>query len=350
MKIGVIVRGEDRGLGIQTWEAWRHLDPAETLLVEMGELARGFECHADRYPGAYRVSFDGHRFDNIGTVKNFLKRVDVVYTAETVYDWRLCEWARHLGTAVVIQTNPELHRTVRERDGHEPTMWWNPTDWHMDLLRQPAWTEAPVEEVPMPVAVERFPMTITATPRPIRVLFVIGHAAINDRNGASIIQRTLRRLDPDLSTWRIQGQDDHIFKIPDGVQTYVEVNGPVEHYPDLYADADVLVMPRRYGGLCLPVQEACASGLAIVMSDCSPNERWPIIPILTERPTKLNRRGIQMRHPNFVDLVMTIERLAAAPGEVDAAKLAAVEWARDNSWEALLPTWRRVLAEAVALA
>lgn len=343
MRIGLVARGENRGLGLQTWEAFRHLNPTATLLVDMGELARGFPSFPERFPGATRVRFDGHRFSDTDLVRDWLTTVDVVYTAETAYQWAMCKWARQAGVATVVHTNPELHRTVEDRDGHEPSMWWNPTGWHMDLLTDAGWTRAPVVEVPMPVATERFRQREPADR--VRFLHVLGHVASADRNGSSIVARALRRVRAG-QTWTVRAQLPGVFREPANVTADLTVAGPVDNYWDLYNDADVLVMPRRYGGLCLPVQEAMAAGLAVVMSDCAPNRRWPIVPLLAERPSKLNRRGIIVHAPNFVDLVQITDRLETNPGEVDDWSARSLRWAAENSWDALLPVWVDALTNA----
>ena len=48
MRVGVVARGENRGLGIQSWETARALD-ARALVVDMGELARGFPSDPGRF-------------------------------------------------------------------------------------------------------------------------------------------------------------------------------------------------------------------------------------------------------------------------------------------------------------
>ena len=45
---------------------------------------------------------------------------------------------------------------------------------------------------------------------------------------------------------------------------------------DLYKNFDALILPRRYGGLCLPMNEALMSGLPVIMTDISPN--YDILP------------------------------------------------------------------------
>jgi hypothetical protein len=41
---------------------------------------------------------------------------------------------------------------------------------------------------------------------------------------------------------------------------------------DPYADFDALILPRRYSGLCLPMNDALMSGLPVIMTDCAPND------------------------------------------------------------------------------
>ena len=40
----------------------------------------------------------------------------------------------------------------------------------------------------------------------------------------------------------------------------------------LYAGFDPLILPRRYGGLCLPMNEALRSGLPVIMFNVSPSD------------------------------------------------------------------------------
>jgi glycosyltransferase involved in cell wall biosynthesis len=48
-----------------------------------------------------------------------------------------------------------------------------------------------------------------------------------------------------------------------------------EEQQTLYEGFDALIMPRRYGGLCLPMNEALTSGLPVIMSDTSQQRRSP---------------------------------------------------------------------------
>ena len=51
----------------------------------------------------------------------------------------------------------------------------------------------------------------------------------------------------------------------------LEVIYDTPNYLDMYKDGDVLALPRKYGGLCLPMQEALAHGIPVIMPDIEPN-------------------------------------------------------------------------------
>lgn len=184
MKLGVIARADDRGLGVQTWEVVRNMDPDRVLVVrEPGSEQQGFEPHLDRFPGATVVT------DHVGVlpegiVRDWLDGLDVVYTAETLYDERFVGWADAMGVATVIHTNPEFHRPSRTA----PTRWWSATDWRLGHLPDS------LRVVPMPVPLDRW---LRHADPVSRVLHVRGRAATRDRNGTDTVLELAKAL-PDV--------------------------------------------------------------------------------------------------------------------------------------------------------
>ena len=340
VKVGLLARSEDRGLGLQSWEFFRHMHPDRTLHVDMGELARGFPSHPERFPGATNVRFEGGQFDRT-TIRNWLDGLDVVVSCETFYDWRMVDWARDMGVATVCQVNPEFYKHDIERASH-PTAWWAPSPWLIDRL--PDTTRL----VPVPVAAERFPMTIPERTDRLRVLHIAGHRAANDRNGTLQLLTALRAVSEPMLV-RLLSQDSRLprNRPRHGVEVVNEAGGR-ENYWDLYDDADVLVLPRRYGGLCLPVQEAMASGLAVVMTDCPPNDWWPTIrtraPIRGTMNTGLGKLPMHAAEPR--DLARMLSRLAAEPEFVTDYQARSLGWAETHSWDALRPLYETELARA----
>lgn len=354
MKVGLIARSEDRGLGLQTWELYRNLRPDVTTVIDMGAAAGGFPMHLERYgirPGRYEPGVGvakirhGRLADSgdVHIIRHMLEQCDVVYTAETFYDDRVPVWAAELDCRVVVHINPEFHRGT-DFDGAEAVRWWAPTSWRIDQL--PEGTRV----VPVPVAGDRFTLEPTAPAEgPLRVLHVIGHRAGNDRNGTLGLLRALRNVKAPLSV--TLATQDAAAPLPQGLPGHVALNrlvGGVVDYWDLYRDHDVLVMPRRYGGLCLPVQEAMAAGLAVVMSDTSPNGEWPVMLVPTSHRQDLQTPGGWLRCADVsaLGLAGRLTMLALDWKQVLAMKQASVGWARAHTWEQLGDVYRDELAAA----
>ena len=329
----MLARSENRGLGIQGWEFYRHVKPDRTLLVDMGELARGFDLFPERFPDATVAEFRDGMFDE-ALVRGWLEGLDVVFTAETFYDWRMIDWARSMGVATVVQVNPEFYRHAVD-ELPEPTVWWAPSPWRMNHLPDTA------RLVGVPIAGDRFPMRIPERDGPVRFLHVAGHRAAGDRNGTLQLLQALRVLRQPM-TVRLLTQDPKLPRLRPQRAVVVETETRGRpNYWDLYSDADMLVMPRRYGGLCLPVQEAMACGLGVVMTDTSPNDWWPTIRVRGGNRGVLNTGTgpVRMFAATPRALGETLDRLAKNPAEVLTSQQAGLEWAEAHTWDAMLPQY-----------
>jgi hypothetical protein len=79
-----------------------------------------------------------------------------------------------------------------------------------------------------------------------------------------------------------------------GRNVRVEVDLHLEPTDDqwgMYDDQDVLLLPRRYGGLCLPALEAASMGLVVAMPECSPNEELAAVRFPCRSRRRLNLPG-----------------------------------------------------------
>ena len=341
LRVGMLARCEDRGLGIQTWEWYRHIEPDRTLLVEMGDRARNFRQSPERYPDATRVVLGGDDRLDEATVRAWLRGLDVVYTAETFYDWRIVEWANDLGVATVCHVNPEFYVHRVRPDLTAPTRWWNPTSWRMGTLPKGA------RHVPVPIATDRWPdardriVDRVAKGDRIRFLHVVGHPAAADRNGTrlflSAVRRTTAAFDVGLST---QSGRLPAMRWPKAVR-WSTTTDSVDNYWRLYDDADVLVIPRRYGGLCLPALEAMGAGLAVVMPAVSPQvDDWPPVRTVptTARGSIDTPAGRVPLHDVAVGaLTSLLDEWAQDQPGTRAEGLRARLWAEGRSWDRLRP-------------
>lgn len=336
MKIGLFgARGDDRGLGRLTHDFYRHMRPARTLAVDMGRWARQFPQHLDRYRAATVVPFNGGTID-LQVMRRFFTGLDVAIMYETAYDHRAYTIAREAGCRTVLYSMPEFHRHSTETLPG-PDMVWLPTCWRAELIPG-------ARVVPAPVATDGAGPG-RQTGRRLKVLHAAGHRAVGDRNGTLAFLRAVRLLRSDAEI-RVTTQDPRLPQVQ-GVRhrVQVETGGHPDHWR-IYDRADLLVMPRRYGGLCLPVQEAMAAGLAVAMTGCEPNpQTWPVAPIDWQPGPTISTPGgkIGLADPDPAGIAALIDRLAGDPAELAALKDAARAWALANSWEALRPLWQREL-------
>lgn len=364
MKIGLIARGEDRGLGNLLWEFSRHVRPHRTLLVVPdGVQKAGLVTHIERFPDATPVRFGQSRPGSLGegmldekTCRTFLDGLDVVYTAETFYDWRFVRWAMEAGVATVCHVMPEF---ARPEWFDQPTMWWAPTRYRLSLLPESA------RVVPVPIARDRYTdpeykrlqrlhgvaSEVPIDRRPLRWLHVAGAQTIQDRNGTAAVLRALRFLDrPTKLTIMAQTPfPGAIASLPSHVDVRV-IQRSIDNYWHLYLYGTALVLPRRYAGLCLPALEAMGAGLAVLMSDMPPqNEEWPVatVPIRPGSPIRLSGGTIETGDVDALQLAQRMDQWATFHERFEDAIIRSERFGDENSWGELLPMVLDELALAV---
>ena len=336
MNLGILARAErNRGIGVQTREYAAHLDPAKVLVVDVGEHEQ-YPIHPEDFERATVVEMaaDGTLPERL--VRKWMLGLDAVLIVETPMDWRLCKWARDQGVRTIVHVNPEFYRHGLHRLPH-PDGWWAPTTWRLDEL--PAGTV----HVPVPVALERFRRQRESTRTRVRFLHPVGKWAMYDRNGTETFVRACHlasRGEPLDATITCLHPLPHECA-PGGEWVDVRVGG-VANYWEAYDGFDVVVLPRRYGGLSLSTQEAMAAGLAVVMPDVSPNtECWPVVPV----PARLTGRvpmpagQVPLAEVRPEQLLEVMRRLAGSPRDLRAAKEQSIAWAEEHSWEKMVPRY-----------
>jgi glycosyltransferase involved in cell wall biosynthesis len=174
--------------------------------------------------------------------------------------------------------------------------------------------------------------------------------AMLDRNGTKVVLDALRHVtEPCRVVFRSPGQPSP-WSDPSRLIGAVEalwLDQDVPMYWDAYPpETDVLVMPRRYGGLCLPVLEAAAQGIPALMTDLSPQASWPgvhrVAPV-AERSHSMKGGEFPVWDTNPKHLARAMDQLCREPERVAKLSDAAYEWAWANSWTELLPVWAGTL-------
>lgn len=331
MRWGLIARSEtDRGIGVQTLAIHDHLHPERTLVVL--DQKSGFKSRPQNYPDATIVALKHGPLKNTldeATVRAWWKGLDVVFTVETFYDWDLINWAKDDGVATVVQGNPEFWMATNP----QPDVWTWPTRWRLSHL-----PDGPV--IPVPTVLR----PNTAAPvdaANLRVLHIAGNRAMGDRNGTDILANAVRRLAPGTRVTLYT-------QAPVAPMRGVYTRSPVENRWDMYRDQHALVLPRRYGGLCLPALEAMSCGLAVLMPQCEPNEDWPIYGLQgdTGRTLRMQTGEVETFDTFSNDVANSLKHLTTDRTVLRYHMERARTWAEENTWNRWALTYYDLLDNA----
>lgn len=331
MRIGLVARSNDKGLGTMTWEFAKAMRPARTLVVVRQED----EVHPERFPGARFVPVTDGLLP-LEAMRWLLDGCDVLYTAETAYDPHLFELAAEAGVGTVLHGMYEF----LDRDQYPPDLYLAPSPWHLADWPQP------VRLLPVPI-----PDRLLAEPKPWPKVPTLVHAggspARADRNGTmALLQAAPLMRTPCRVVVRSMAQlraRPAFARRP----ARVELAGPAEHYWEVHAGADAAVLPRRYGGLCLPLQEATGAGLPVLALDREVDAGYPwaaALPSSGARVLRMRCAEIQRAEVNPRVLAGALDRLLADPEAMEERARASAEAAEALRWSAQRGAYESALA------
>lgn len=327
MKLGLVARADNTGLGIQTWEFYRHMKPAKVMLIDISEL-NGNPQHYERYANAQIVQ----GFPNRGDIREFLTGLDCIFVAESPYNYALYDMAKEMGVKVAVQYNYEFFDWYSFPYFPTPDLLIAPSRWHFDQVDE--WAKARgIAHIYIHVPVNRNVIPKRRITKATTFIHIQGKEAAHDRNGTEIVRRAAE----------IVGDRADI-------QILTQANGAGRlHYWELYETGDVLLLPRRYGGNCLPLNEALSAGMPVIMPDVSPNNQ------LLPREWLLPATKVGEFKPRMVvdiygvepeDLATKILEFAAMDiDEMETQNLLADAIAKSISWDALGRVYAMALGE-----
>lgn len=267
-KIGIIARADKTGLGYQTRELVEMLNPSKVMLIDSSYF-NGNEQFPEWYDG-YNVKKSQAGFLSNMEVNDFLNGIDVVISCEIFYSTRLSNVAHRRGIRTILQYNYEFFEYFVIDGMRQPNILLGPTTWHIDYINKYFGGKSTVTHLPPPTTPAIFTSAkeTNMAKSHKRILHVAGKRAAKDRNGTDIVIEMLKYSKADYElVVTVQGD----FK-PDCDDPRLTIdNSNPDDRAELYTGFDLMVLPRRYGGLCLPMNEALLSGLPVIMTDVSPN-------------------------------------------------------------------------------
>lgn len=350
-RIGVIARMDASGLGNQTRELVRMLNPHKILAIDSDKFRPGFTQHPEWYSD----------YTNVRVVKGFpfepdfmwlMEHVDAIITAETPYRYRLFSMAKQRGVKTFLQYNYEFYEYFQRPNAPMPTVLLSPSRWGMDKVAEYSKVK-PVLLRP-PLRIQDFEevrkVNMLRDGKKKRFLHVVGKQAMHDRNGTESIIRMLPHINTDFELV-IKSQDPLPYGDIDPRVTY-DYSNPFDN-AELYRDFDAMIMPRRYGGLCLPMNEALASGLPVIMTNTEPNNdllkpEWLVDGKVKD--TFMARTRIDIFEPNVIKLIETVNRfIDLTPEQLLAEKQEAANIAYEEfSYDKLRPKYMEVFREGTS--
>jgi glycosyltransferase involved in cell wall biosynthesis len=268
MKLGIIARCDDSGLGNQTHELVKMLNPHKIFLIDSSPF-NGHKQNYEWYEGRNVMRVSG--VPAKPTVLNFIRDVDVVLSCETFYNKNFVPISRNRKVKTILQYNYEFLDYLTNRNKPLPDILLSPSFWKLDEIKEDFGNKTRVGYLPPPTDSNIFDKNrLTNLKDSKRILHVAGKAAMHDRNGTRSVIEMLTHSKEDYElVIRTQTELDIDIK-DDRVKIIV---GNEKHREDMYKGFDAMILPRRYAGLCLPMNEALMSGLPVFMTDVSPNNQ-----------------------------------------------------------------------------
>lgn len=355
MRLGLIARADNSGLGVQTFEFYQHMHPDKTMVVDISKM-NGNRVFPERYPDATFV----RGIPRASDIDAFLQDLDVVFVAEAPYNYHLYARARELGVKTAVQYNYEFFDWFVHPDWPLPDMLIAPSKWHysrVDLFCE----MNRVKHVYLHCPVNRKALKFRQINQARTFLHAAGRSAAHDRNGTTTVIAASRYLETDAQiVIHFQGEQGLAHQATMTTAEYEELartNGDpkkltiltqeLADYADVYPMGDVLVMPRRYGGNCLPLNEALSTGMPVIMTDIEPNNQFlprdwlvPAVKVDQFEPrTVVDIYGADPRHlAHAIDRFYNMTEGEFLPHNARASNLA-----ESIGWEYMEGQYREVL-------
>ena len=269
MRLGIIARSDNTGLGNQTRELVSMLNPDKVMVINSMSFNKNKQ-HPEWYKeyDCYHV----RGFPKSQDIEPFIKDLDVVLSCETFYYKDFVTLARRKNVKTVLQYNYEFLDYLQRPEMVLPDVLLAPSLWGFEAVTEAFGTKSRVIYLPPPTTHETFSKVKANNLGKgyQKLLHIGGKAAHLDRNGTNTIIEMLRHSRADYQIV-IKTQSPLNLNKTDS-RLSIDTNSP-ENKEDLYDGFDAMVLPRRYAGLCLPMNEALLSGLPVFMTDISPNNK-----------------------------------------------------------------------------
>lgn len=289
----------------------------------LGYLAKSFHDHGllDKvliHPHSSRTSHpEWFKEQKPFSKENFdwlLKDLKVLLIFETAFHWPIVTEARKRGIKTVLIPMYECTPDVKDFD-----LILSPSALDKKYFPDSIQITIPTEE---PWKLREKALTFVHNS---------GNGGIGGRNGTQELIEAMKYVKSPIKL--IMRAQEKTFTSSDPRITF---EGPVSR-DKLYSEGDVFIFPEKFNGLSLPIQEACASGMAIMCGARFPMTEWLsnelMIPIKGYK-TEMIARNIEVAVYDPKDIAETIDKWYGK--DIELFSLRGRKWARENNWNTFI--------------
>lgn len=347
-RLGIVVRADLTGLGIQSRNWVRLLDPYKVIVINSKPFNNN-EQHLEWYDGRYGHLING--FIKLNEIDAILKDIDVLLTFEIPYNYELIRAAKLRGIKTIIQNNWEFTDYLQSSSLPLPDLLVNHSYWHLSDQQQ-RWPDI-TQYCATPIYLDDYESIYLENAgrafQKRRFLHIAGRQTYEDRNGTSDLLEAIRLIPANIDFELVIKSQTTNVSFADDPRVTVDGDSPLDE-KELYRGFDAMIMPRRYGGACLPMTEALASGLPVIMTDIDPNNK--VLPahwlVPAEKKTEfMARTMIDVYSAKHVDLAGRIAQFAVASEKLmnGHKKMARGIAVKEYSSEAVKRKWALLMLE-----
>jgi len=334
MRVGTVCYATTQGLGVLAKQFYDAGIIQEVLIYIHPD---GRPTRTDWYPEGTPLLPPRHPFQG-AAVGRFLDSVDVVLFFETPFDWGFVNKCRAHGVKTVLMPMYEWHL---ERPPAKFDFYINPSELDQQYFPHGKF-------LPVPAVSGIWKERNTA----LRFLHNSGHIGSRNHKGTEELLQAIPLIKSPIEL-TLTSQESCLQQL---LNKYPEAcNDPrvsvrvVDHfdYESLFGAWDVYIAPEKYNGLSLPLQEAYASGLAVMTTNRFPMNTW-LPPEILIPVTRFDKARTQGGHLAFDEAIVDPRDIARCVDQLYGQDITTLsrrgrDWAEANSWEVLRPKYLEVL-------
>ena len=269
MKIGLIASSRpNRERSLQSKDLYRYLRPDKTL-VKGDDM--DFSLRYFRNKSKIKSEFTKEDIDWLTEDMDIVIAIDDDYCGGLLY-----KVAKRKGVKSVLMYNFDQLEQAINPELALPDMFLACSKWHFDDVKKAFGNIARVEYIPFPVSRD---IPFTRRKKARNFVHITGDDFLDDENGTEIFIQALFSVQEDINI-RIFAQRDLVGQVlpsEDGetlAHSLQISRKPLNDLEFLFKNMDVLVLPRRFGGLSMIANMAMSVGVIPMMPNVEPQNDY----------------------------------------------------------------------------